>query len=120
MVSELVTVNEAVAVWLWSAVANAVSNTVPPTMPGTTAGPGTIKFIGALGAEWKLLGLQLTEGFTVMQVACQSTPKFAGSPVTLAAKDTIAPEGADCGGGCVMVTPVTVEIMVTALEKALL
>jgi len=57
---------------------------------------------------------------TKPQVAFQSTPSFDGSPVTDAAKATPDPEGAEAGGSCVMVTPVTREITVTELARALL
>jgi hypothetical protein len=52
-------------------------------------------------------------------VAVQSTPRFAGSPTTVAPKLTSAPAGIDAGGWLVMTMPVTVEMM-TTLEAAVL
>jgi hypothetical protein len=90
-----VTVNEAKALKLWSAVAKAVMVTVLPTMVGITIGPGTTKVVGKPDAECQPVGVQST----VPHVAFQSTPRFAGSPVTVAAAVMVAPEGADAGGG---------------------
>jgi hypothetical protein len=56
----------------------------------------------------------------VTHATFQSTPSFDGSPATVAATFTSDPEGADAGGGWVIVTLVTVERMVTLAETALL
>jgi len=57
---------------------------------------------------------------TPPQLAVQSTPRFAGSPVTTAAKVTAVSAGTLAGGGSVIVMPVTVEMMVTEAAEALL
>ena len=111
------TTKEANALKLWSAVAKAVRVTVVPTMVGICAGPGTINVKGAPGSECCEPG-----GVQSMppHVAFQSTPSLEGSPATVARTATGEPAGAEAGGGCVMTTPVMVEVMVTVAEKLLL
>ena len=125
------TVNDVEALKLWSARANAVRViVVPKSTGGALEGPGTIKLALALRFENKPGGVQLT----VPQVTFQSTPAFEGSPVTAATtaigpgraalpatiRVTGAPAGIDDGGGCVMVTPDTVDRMVTMAAEVLL
>ncbi len=113
-----VTVNEAEALKVWSAVAKAVMITVLPTIVGMSNGPGTTNVCLAPAAEWVTLkpGVQSIPP----QVALQSRPAFDGSPVTVAARLKLPPDGNDGGGSWVMVTPVMVEIMVTLEVEALL
>jgi hypothetical protein len=126
------TVNDVEALKLWSACANAVRViVVPRSTGGELPGPGTIKLALPLRLENKPGGVQ----FTVPQVTFQSTPEFEGSPATAAATTVCAPkgtalparisvtgacEGRDAGGGCVMVTPETVDRMVTVAAELLL
>jgi hypothetical protein len=109
------TVNEAEALILWSAVANAVSVMVLPIIKGICKGPGTKNSVLPPEAEWRPGGVQ----FNAPHVAVQSTPRFEGSPRTVAARVKVAPEGT-AGGGWVMTTPVTVEMIVTETVDALL
>lgn len=88
------TVNEVEALKLWSAVAYAVMVTVLPTIVGITSGPGTTNVVVTPDAECNPTGVQST----VPQVTFQSTPAFDGSPVTVAAMLSVAPEGAADGG----------------------
>jgi hypothetical protein len=55
-----------------------------------------------------------------VQVAVQSTPRFEGSPITVAPKFMTVPAGAETGRGGVMMTPVTVDVMVTVAAEDLL
>jgi hypothetical protein len=125
------TVNDVEALKLWSACANAVRMIVVPTSTGgALEGPGTTKSALAWRVEIGPGGVQ----FTVPQVTFQSIPEFEGSPVTAATTAT-GPGGAvlpartrvigtpavmDGGGGCVMVTPDTVDRMVTMVAELLL
>jgi len=64
--------------------------------------------------------VKLLVQLTPPQLAVQSTPRFAGSPVTVAARVKVAPAGAVCGGNCVMTTLVTEETSVTVDAAVLL
>jgi hypothetical protein len=96
-------------------VAKAVRVTVEPTMVGIVDGPGTLKIVGAPEAE-----CGGAPQLTPPQLAFQSTPRLAGSPVTVAATVTVPNAGAIAGAGSVMVTPVTVPVMLTVTEENLL
>jgi hypothetical protein len=83
------------------------------TVCGTTNGTLTPEL------EW-ILEPQTTGPSTRGQVTVQSTPKFAGSPDTVAPKLTIAPAGSVPGRGVVMTVLVTVDVMVTVVAELLL
>jgi hypothetical protein len=89
-------------------------------VPGTVTVSGTVNATLPPAGEWRGEGEQVTGPFAVVQVAVQSTPRFAGSPATVAPKLTTPPAGTEAGRGGVMVIPVTVEVMVTIAAKALL
>lgn len=80
---------------MWSAVAKAVIVTVEPAIVGICATLGTENVVDTPAAECQPMGVQST----VPHVAFQSTPSFDGSPATVAAIVTVAPAGADAGGG---------------------
>jgi hypothetical protein len=81
---------------------------------------GTVNAIVPPAGEWRPEGEQVTGTFAGRQVAVQSAPRFAASPVTDAPKVTTAPAGTDAGKGGVMVIPVTVDVIVTVAATALL
>jgi hypothetical protein len=92
------TTNEAEALKLWSAVANAVMVAVLPTIVGkSTEVRGTVNNAGLPAGE--CLGINPEVQSIVPQVAFQSTPRFAGSPSTVAAMVKVPPEGKTDGGG---------------------
>lgn len=66
--------------------------------------------IGAPGAEW-LPPMNPEVQLTPPQLAVQSSPTLAGSPNTYAATVKLAPDGKVVGGGWVIRTPVTVEVI---------
>jgi len=115
----------AIALKLWSAVANAVMVTVLPTMPKNpeSFGKGITKVEFPPESEWGT-GKPMPPGIDVQlmppQSAFQSTPRFAGSPATVADRVTVEPAGAVGGGNWVMVMPVTVERTVTENAETLL
>ena len=101
IVGPTVTVNSATALKLWSAVGYAVIVTVEPTILGIMSGVGTTNAVLPPAMEWNEGGVQSTGVRStpdVPQVAFQSTPRFAGSPTTVAAKLIVTPAGTDAGG----------------------
>lgn len=102
----------------------AVRITVVPTIVGNVLeAPGTVKVIGVPWAEWVPLTnpkLPVVVQLMPPHVADQSTPSLLGSPATTAATLRFASDGNVAGGACVMVTPDTVDVMVTVAENVLL
>jgi hypothetical protein len=86
---------------------------------GSVKDCGTVNRIVPPAGEWRPEP-QSTGPSTVGQVTVQSTPKFAGSPYTVAPKFKTAPAGTVPGKGVVMAIPVTVDVMVTETEELLL
>ena len=89
-------------------------------VPGTRTVSGMVNGTVCPAKECKPEGEQTAGPFTVGQVATQSTPRLAGSPATVAPRLRTALAGAEGGRGLLMTIAVTVEVMMTVAEEALL
>jgi len=81
--------------------------TVAPTMgiDPDTDGSGILKTV--VSPTFECVEVKLPVQLKPPQSAVQSTPRFAGSPATVADRVTAEPAGAVAGGGWVIVTLVT-------------